>query len=337
MKTAVLAFSARGCETAEKIAACLPECRKFTVLRLLREGFSAIPSPSGPFYGELFSEAEALIFVGACGIAVRSIAPFVKSKCTDPAVLAVDEGGQYVIPLLSGHIGGANALSRKLAQQLGAVAVVTTATDCSHKFSVDAWAAANACAISDMGLAKAVSAAILERDLPLYSDFPVQGDYPSGIFPADRGELGVCISSNEKKPFFRTLNLIPRRLHLGIGCRKGTPAEKIAQAVDTVLAEWKLDPRGLRGVYSIDLKREEAGLLSFCAQRGLPGIFYSAQQLNEVEGEFTPSEFVRSITGTDNVCERAALREADTLLVRKTALDGVTVAVAAEEMEVRFG
>ncbi|MGM9548763.1 MAG: hypothetical protein ACI3V5_02835 [Faecousia sp.] len=143
MKIAVFAFSRQGCATARRAEASFPESesRLFTVQRLTQAGFEPIPKPSKPFYGALFSQMDALIFVGSCGIAVREIAPHVKSKQTDPAVIVVDELGKFVIPLLAGHIGGANALALRLAQSLDAAPVVTTATDIHRRFSVDAWAA----------------------------------------------------------------------------------------------------------------------------------------------------------------------------------------------------
>ena len=160
MRAALFTFSRSGCATARRILAALPEeawmC--YTMPRFEEPGFLPLDKA---VYGASFSSMDALIFVGACGIAVREIAPYVKSKKTDPAVLCIDEAGRFVIPLLSGHIGGANALAVELAEKLGATAVVTTATDVRGKFSVDAWAARHGCVISDMGLAKAVSAAIL--------------------------------------------------------------------------------------------------------------------------------------------------------------------------------
>ena len=336
MRAAMFTFSRGGCATARRILAALPEkawmC--YTMPRFEEPGFLPLDKA---VYGACFSSMDALIFVGACGIAVREIAPYVKSKKTDPAVVCIDEAGQFVIPLLSGHIGGANALAEKLAEKLDATAVVTTATDVRGKFSVDAWAARHGCAISDMGLAKVVSAAILEEDIPLCSQFPLPAPLPEGTFAGESGPLGVFIGWRTKAHFARTLRLIPRVLRVGIGCRRGISAEAVVRAVQAVFAENGLDTAAIRGVCSIDLKQDEPGLLAACEKNNWPVHFYTAQQLRDVAGDFTPSDFVRSVTGVDNVCERAALLDAEKLIVQKTARDGVTVAVAAEHWEVRFG
>ena len=252
-------------------------------------------------------------------------------------MLCIDEKMQFVIPLLSGHIGGANDLARRLAAALGASAVITTATDVNGKFAVDAWAAKNECAISSMLLAKKVAAEILERDVPLVSDFPIKGALPGGIVEKTHGALGIVIGYRTEEPFAETLRLAPKVLHVGIGCRRGTAQETIEAAVAAVLSAHQLDPSAVKGVYSIDLKQQEAGLLAACAKHNWPTVFYTAEELRSVPGEFTDSPFVQEMTGVGNVCERAAMRGAEKLLVKKTAVDGVTVAVAAEHWEVSFG
>lgn len=336
MKAALFAFTRRGCETARRILTALPDAhwQCFTLERLSEPNFGTLTPEC---YGQAFGASDLLVFVGACGIAVRKIAPYVRDKRTDPAVVCVDEQGTFAISLLSGHIGGANGLTKTIAQAVGAVPVITTATDVNGKFSVDTWAAENGCIIDDMKLAKAVSAAVLERDVPFSSALPVVGRLPDGLTPGNTGDLGICVSFQESAPFENTLRLIPRILHLGLGCRKGTPKETIAQAVDRVFRENRLDFRAVCLAASIDLKQEEPGLLAFCRERELPVKFYSAAQLSAVPGEFTPSPFVRSVTGVDNVCERAALLGAERLLVKKTADCGVTVAVAVKHWEVHFG
>lgn len=338
MSIAVFAYSRRGCETALRVARVLPEgeVRLFAVARIAGAPFEGIPKPSGAFYGSLFSSVRAMIFVGSVGIAVREIAPHVRSKATDPAVIAVDERGQFAVSVLSGHIGGANALTGKIAAALGAVPVITTATDINRRFSVDAWAAENGYVLSSLSAAKAVSAAVLEGDVPLCADFPVRPPLPAGICMGEEGAVGIHIGYRLCQPFGTTLHLIPPVLCLGLGCRRGTAVEDIRRAVARICSENAIDRRAIACAASIDLKADEAGLLEYCEKEALPITFYSAEALRAVPGEFTPSEFVKSVTGVDNVCERAARKAAEQLIVKKTAVGGVTAALAAKAWEVRF-
>ena len=150
------------------------------------------------------------------------------------------------------------------------------------------------------------------------------------------GKIGIYISCSKEKPFEETLLLVPPVLHLGIGCRRGTPVEKFREAVDSVLKEYNIHPKAIKQVTSIDIKSNEEGLLEFCKERNLPAVFYTAEQLWEVPGEFTPSQCVLRFTGVDNVCERSSMIGAEKLLVKKTIRNGVTVAIAAEAWEVSF-
>lgn len=321
---AVFAFSDRGEALAHRIADVLPDAY---VLR-----------PRGDLAAraaEAFAACGALIFVGAAGIAVRAIAPYVADKTRDPAVLVIDERAKHAVSLLSGHIGGANALTLQVAATIGAEPVVTTATDVNRRFSVDAWAARHGLRIGSMDEAKRFSAGILVGDMPLCSDFPIEGELPNGVYIAREGACGAAITCFQAQPFAHTLRLTPQIVHLGIGCRRGTPKEKIEKAADAL----KLCPEAIRSVASIDVKRDEAGLLAFCEARGLPTAFYSAQELERAQGTFSSSEFVQKTVGVDNVCERSAVLAAGDgaqLIVRKTCLDGVTVAAAAENWRVEF-
>lgn len=338
MKIALFAYSRQGCKTARRVLESFKdsEVQAYTMERFLEPGFVPIPRPPQSFYGKLFDWADALIFIGSCGIAVREIAPHVKSKLTDPAVIAVDELGRFSICLLSGHIGGGNALALRLADFLGATPVITTATDINRKFSVDAWAARHGLYITNLQTAKHISARILETPVPICSEYPIVTPLPSGTLEGSSGDIGICISHRKREPFSETLLLVPPVLHLGIGCRRGTTCEAINAAVNQVCREHGIHPKAFKQAASIDLKAGEAGLLEFCEKRSLPVSFYTAQELGAIPGEFTPSERVLRVTGVDNVCERAAMMGAETLLVRKTAMNGVTVAIAQEHWEVRF-
>ena len=338
MKLAIFAFTRRGCAVARAVKDALhPEqCRMFTMEKFGEAGFEAYHPPLAEFTEPLFRWADQLVFIGSTGMAIRAIAPWVRDKKTDPGVTVVDERGTFVISLLSGHIGGANGLTRCLADALGATPVITTATDVNGKFSVDDWAARNNVHIGSMAAAKAVAAAILEENVPMLCDFPVAAALPGGVVPGSDGPLGIYIGVEQKQPFGQTLVLTPRILQLGIGCRRDTPEEKIEAAVSSVLERRGIRREAIACVASIDLKAQEPGLLAFCEKWALPVHFYSADELLKVEGEFPASEFVKRITGVDNVCERAALLGAERIVIHKTAMDGVTVALAQKTWEVAF-
>nr|WP_243421197.1 cobalamin biosynthesis protein [Pseudoflavonifractor phocaeensis] len=276
----------------------------------------------------MWGEKDALIFVGACGIAVRAIAPHVKDKFTDPAVVSVDEAGRFVIPLLSGHVGGANELALRVEALTGGQAAISTATDVNGLFAVDVWARGRDMVITDRTLAKEVSAALLEgKPVGFASDFG--HPCPQGLAEGP-AELGVWVTwKTGEGPFPRTLRLAPKGLILGIGCKKGTNAAAIQAAVNEALTGH--EPAAVERVATIDLKEKEPGLLVFCAAHDLPLSVYSAEELAAAEGKFTPSAFVKTVTGVDNVCERAAVRAGGTILVPKLAKNGVTVAVAGRK------
>ena len=266
--------------------------------------------------------------MGAAGIAVRAIAPHVKDKFTDPAVVSVDEAGRFAVPLLSGHVGGANGLALRVAALTGGQAAVSTATDVNGLFAVDVWARDNGLAITDRTLAKEASAALLDgTPVGFVSDFG--HPCPEGLTDGP-AELGVWVTDRtEAGPFSRTLRLAPKSLILGIGCRRGTEQAAIEALASAALAGY--EPRAVAAVTTIDLKKDEPGLLAFCAAHHLPLRTFPAEVLAAAEGDFTPSEFVKGVTGVDNVCERAAVCAGGRIIVPKLAKNGVTVAVARKE------
>ena len=324
MKAFVFCFSDSGAELAGKLC------------RLLNLDQACICRGIADDMEKIFTENDSLIFIGACGIAVRAVAPYIKSKTTDPAVIVIDDQGRYVIPVLSGHIGGANRLAGKIARLLGAAAVITTATDGAGKFSCDSWAVQNDCAISSMKIAKEVSAAILKKDIPVVSDYKFPSSLPAGLVQEETGEIGIYIGIHKKSPFKTTLCLIPRTLTLGIGCRKGTSKEHLLSAVKTVFVDNNLDIRAVGRVASIDVKMGEKGLLSLAKELDAELVFYTADELNAAAGNFDESAFVKDTVGTGNVCERSAVIGGRKLIVKKTVMDGVTAAVAEKEWRIEF-
>lgn len=321
MRLAVLAFSSRGEALAQRLQEKLPH--EVTWQRCPKGGLA-------DWTAEAFGRAEGLVFVSSCGIALRAIAPHVCSKLSDPAVVVVDETGKFAVSLLSGHLGGANALTEEIAEAIGATPVITTATDVNGLFAVDVWANAQGLTIENPHAIKLVSGKLVNGEtVRVRSDYPLAGRLPRGMVLTD-GEADLEISCC---PRGTGLHLIPRIVTLGIGCRRDTPAETIEAAVKAL----SISPAAVKQVCSIDLKAKEPGLLEFCRRHELPFETFSAEALAAVPGVFSPSRFVQSVTGVDNVCERSAvLGSGGSLLIPKTPLNGVTVAAAAEEYTVNM-
>jgi len=345
MKIALISFTVEGARTSSKIDVGLRsigyECSAFGK-NLFAEGAGIKPLMNSldEWTADAFSKNDALIFVGACGIAVRAIAPYIKDKTVDPAVVVVDEKGKYAISLLSGHLGGANDLTWEISEIIGAKPVITTATDLNHRFAVDDWAKKNHLRIGDMKLAKEISAAILNGEIiGVSGEFPIEGELPEQLQYVSGGRLGFRISIHEEDgPFDKTLHLIPQTLTAGIGCRKGATLEAVEELLDKVLKEHNISMKAIEKICSIDIKKEEAALKQLADKLGVPLQVFSAVELEQLPGVFTASEFVNQITGVDNVCERTAVMGSQgELIVKKQAQGGVTLAMAVRTEKFRFG
>ena len=267
--------------------------------------------------------------MGAVGIAVRAIAPHCKSKAADPAVVVVDEGGNFAVPLLSGHLGGANALARALAGICGVGAGHHDGHRRTRRFCRGRVGQApelrrgraGAHPLREWGTAGRAER-LLCRRLGCFRHAARRVWEPAAA--ADRADFALTLT-----PTGEALHLIPRIAVLGVGCKRGTTAEKLETAFAAFCAEHHFAPQGIVRAASIDLKKDEPGLAAFCQAHDWKMDFYTAAALRTAKGRFTSSGFVQSITGVDNVCERAAVLAADgVLFIPKWARDGVTLAVA---------
>lgn len=293
--------------------------------------FARYPSPGlAPFEraGDIIKDCwgEELVFICAVGAAVRITAPFIGDKRTDSAVAVIDETARFAVAVLSGHLGGGNELARRIAAATGAEAVITTATDRRGIFAADDFARRHGLIVEDMDLAKEISAALLRGERPGFVS--EKTPMPAG-FDAENPELGLYIGFGDVYPFKRTLRLLVP-VTVGIGCRRGTSAAEIAKAVSSAAKSAGIAPQAIARAASIDIKRDEAGLGEFCQSRDIPAVFFSAQELQAAEGDFTDSAFVKKITGVGSVCDRACAL-LGRLIVPKGRYGDVTVAFSAPE------
>lgn len=364
---AIAGFTANGCVLAQKIANELDSARAWAPCRIAEEvglpGFDSV----GAWTGDAFAQGcDGIVFVGACGIAVRAVAPYVASKMHDPAVVCVDEAGKWAISLLSGHVGGANDLARRIARIVGATPVVTTATDVRGVFAIDEWAARCGLVIANPQLIKCVSGALLEgghvgvrvgRQVSLAGELPAgfvreecAGDMSSASDTGGAGDdirkpcpAGAAHDSADASHILHahvhigpelpcesdpnTLHLITRNAVVGVGCRRGCEPATLQDSVETALASLGLAPEAVSTLATIDLKAAEPAVVELAAKHGWRLRTFSAQALAAQGGDFASSEFVRTHVGVDNVCERALACCGAARVLNKQAHQGTTVAV----------
>lgn len=314
----VLALTRGGCALGERLATQLGAdfrpCRGRVAVEMRRA----------------WQSHRALVCIMAAGIVVRTIAPLLADKRHDPAVVVCDEAGRFAIPLVSGHLGGANELAREVARLTGGAAALTTASDVLGRTALDLWCRDLGLQVADRaGLTAAMGRLVDEGALTLWSCCPLPELPPDLQTIAAREDAGLVVDVHAVGPPGAAL-LHPPALVLGIGCNRGTPAGAIDRAVNETFGRHGLALAAVCALASIDLKRDEAGLLAYAAEQELATRFYDSQALNSVPGVSSSAAVLRA-TGARGVAEPAALLAAGpgaTLLVGKEKYPDVTVAVA---------
>ena len=316
--------------------------------------------PFGSFSKEVFHESSSLVFIGAMGICVRSIAPFAEDKHTDPAVVCIDSTGKYVIPVLSGHIGGANDLSKELANLLGAEAIITTQSDNANLWALDTLGKKYDWTLIAKDSNAAISTFVNGKPTALLLDIRDKGtDYlertvPSHVsifysfeaIPQQDYELLMIVSPQQYDTSIPTITYIPKVLHLGMGCRKDMQGDPtvVYEHIKDVLRDKRLYPEALADVNTIDLKKCEPvlTLLAYGVME-CPFHTYTSEELKDIPVP-NPSEKVLEVTESSSVSEASAIYAAHggPLLVEKQKADlgkgnEYTFAVALDRAACRKG
>ena len=350
MKLAIISFTENGIKLSQTVAKSLSgskvtlytKCSRYTAedLKVQR-----VKESLQVWTAQRMAEGDALLFIGACGIAVRAIAPNLTDKLHDVPVLVMDEEGRYVIPILSGHVGGANELARELAGLMNACPVITTATDVQKKFAVDLFAKRNHLEIMNKdGIAKVSAKALAGRQLTIAvraqniecyhpkfcevreedfteaenqllqeasmhkHDWEVCGvEPPLRLVPYVKNQQIDIVVSETPDNKNALIWLRPKRYVVGMGCRKNKDTEELLGFYQETLEQAMVEPGEVYALASIDKKRDEPGLLAISERMRIPFFTYTAEELNRVGACVHSSEFVKAQVGVDNVCERAAL------------------------------
>jgi len=338
MKTAVIAITKHGSAIARKLEGDRFISAKFRT----DEPAEYFEKPIKDLTAEIWPRYEALVYVVSLGAVVRTIAPFLKDKHVDPAVIVVDDKAQYAISVLSGHVGGANELTEKIAQALGAKAVITTASDVGKTIPVDilgrelGWTTEH-----DENITK-VSASVVNEERIAFVQETGEKTWWKRETPLPRN---ITVTSLEDAKNFKAVLLVtdrliedpileraviyrPKSLVLGIGCDRGITCDQIEEFVQVTLREHRLSFKCVRNVATVDVKQDEVGLQEFCAKHKLELACYPSDRLREIKAP-NPSATVEKYVGTPGVSEPAAmLSSGGDLIVPKQKTSMMTLAVA---------
>ncbi|MDH4027256.1 MAG: cobalt-precorrin 5A hydrolase [Nitrospirota bacterium] len=291
-------------------------------------------------FARKWASSGNIVCIMATGIVVRTIAPLLKDKRTDPAVVVLDEKGQYVISLVSGHIGGANRLAEKIAAHLGARAVITTASDVQGRVALDVWAKDEGLYVEDFERLKQLSARIVNgKKIKIMIDAPLDRFGLPGEFiqagSVREAQLVVSCRLYKKEAAY----LRPKVLSVGIGCNRGTGKDEIEDVLSGIFERERLSLHSIRNLATIDLKRDEKGLLEFARDKGLDIAYFTKDELNSASAEhdIKGSAAVKAATGAGAVAEPSAILAAEkefgraSIIIPKQKRGNVTLAIAKAE------
>lgn len=355
---AVVAITKRGVETAIEIKKALSKAGLSSTVyapkKYKKTGVIASDLKVSDFLKDNYNKVDAIVAVMATGIIIRAVAPYLESKLTDPAVIGVDAAGKFVISLLSGHLGGANELTKIIAKGTGATAVITTATDVLGKQSVEDLAKVLHTSIQNPESLVAVNSAIVNGDnavLVLVGNVKVPVEMIScfEIKKASGGsealdiinqyDAGVIVTGEPLiiDKFVKPFTILKvKKMIVGLGARKESSMESIVEAVNAGLKQVNLSASRIDKFATVDIKRSSKPMIDAVKTFRVPLEFLTVEELDSFKHEdLSPdSKMVKEKIGVGGVCERAALLKAgknSKLLLKKTKLNGVTVAIAEGE------
>ena len=322
MKLAVITVTEKGVRNGLKIKEKI-NCDVFTISKFMKEKTLLIENGLQNFFEKNLLKYDTFLFITASGIAVRTIAPFIKSKDKDPAVLTMDEEGNFIISLLSGHLGGANEAAKILGEITGAVPVISTASDVSGKIAVDTIAMKINGKLESLESAKKVTSLIVAgKEVNIKVPENMENENPQG----------VILISNRKN--IEIAKIIPQNIVVGIGCKKNKEAEKIIDAVKDSFEKLNLCEESIRVFATVDIKENEAGIIGTAEYFGKELKIISREEIKKIENNFETSEFVKKSIGVGAVSAPCAFIGGNgkgKFLAEKLKYEGITISIFEEE------
>lgn len=344
-KTVVLAITKNGIKIGENLKKLFPDWSIFAPLKLSNENTEIVwySEPTTDKIVELFKNNNALICLFSLGAVIRLIAPHLKDKKTDPAVIVIDDKANFVISVLSGHIGGANELTEEIAEKLGALPVITTAADVNKTIAVDLVGREFNWKIDDDSTVTKISAHMVnEEPIGILQEAGEKNWYknlPKNVLIYEK--MDDLKKSNSKAHLIISDKIIddeisnesviyrPPSLVIGIGLHWDTTKETIREGIDHCLEKFKLSSKSIAKLVSIKKPQDVQGLIDLGEEMGIPVEYVNREDLAEISAP-NPSETVKAFEGTASVSEAAAIKvSGGELIVEKQKFPpNLTIAIA---------
>lgn len=326
MKYAVITFTEQGDKIAKALASKF-DVDLYSKKKQIDFNFKEVSK-------KVMENYSAIIFISSTGIAVRSIAPYIKSKDVDPAVIVIDNSCNYVISLLSGHLGGANQLTLDISKFLHAEPIITTATDNLGIKAPDIIAKDNELIIEDLKKAKDISALLVEGKKVGFLDEKGIIQTPAGYnsnLDGICGLLYISSSENVNKQLHGhdvpTLRLIRKDIVLGIGCRKDFSTDKMRSTVLRVLKENNIDYRAVKSIATVEVKKDEVAIKDLAEYFKCEFEIFTIENIRVVQHKFEGSDFVEKTIGVRAVSEPCIELSGAKIISGKMKLDGMTLCI----------
>lgn len=347
MSAAVFTLTKNGVDIGKRILDLYEDATLYTLQKFSDESTVVYEDGFEATVSKCFEKCDTLVFICATGIVVRSIAPYLKSKKTDPAVIVLDDNGKNVISLLSGHIGGANEETLRIAALLEANPVITTASDVNSKPSVDMIAKYNDLKLIDFEGAKYITAQMVANDdvalingagfksVKAIGNLEVLNGFEMLDTDKHRGVIYISNDENIDKHDnldIPSVQIYPVNLVIGIGCKRGTEKDHIIEMIITALKGLNKSIHSVKHVATVDVKADEVGLLDACEELGLDLKIVSRESIMEIEDKYEGSDFVKESVGVRAVSEPCCELTAKDgqFILHKLKYSGATISVWEE-------
>lgn len=339
MKIACLSFTEKGKALGNRIVVYSKQDRKNYISLVHHYSNSQIQGGIKNLLGYDIKEYDGLVFISATGIAVRMMSPHIKDKTTDPAVVVVDDLGRFSISLLSGHIGRGNELAEWIADLIGAIPVITTASDNRGIESIDMFALRNDYHMEDMESIKTITSMMVnEKKIGFYSEKDRVIHYDNLLLKSSleniNNEVEGVLAITSRKDLGITIPytiLRPKNINIGLGCRKGVEASRIIGAIRRVLEINNLSEKSIKAIGTVEVKKGEVGIIEAAKYFSCPLKIFTVEEISKIEDIFEKSQFVKDTIGVYSVAEPCAYLLGGEMVSKQSKHNGITVSVTKEE------